>query len=184
MWPCCRSSERAGCSWGGVHACGGLRIHVVGSACMHACICHAAAAPSVPPDDPGSPRRLPGLSCAGNGGAAPPGARRLTRRFDLSSHEGYVSYWAQLQYVVIGSDKQGKRLPPTDPLRQCFPFDRAPEVGGGGGSWGCPSPSRFPPLWVGLRRTALDVLSRKALLVPAGSLSAGQQGPKENHWLD
>ncbi len=55
---------------------------------------------------------------------------RLTHSFDLSAHEGFLMYWARLQYAVVGSNRQGARLPLADPLRQCFPFDRATEVSG------------------------------------------------------
>ena len=58
-----------------------------------------------------------------------------TQTFNLSTHEGFVSFWAQLQYTVVthtqarttGGAGRG-RLAPDHPLRNCFPFDRAPEV--------------------------------------------------------
>ena len=53
---------------------------------------------------------------------------RLTHSFDLATHEGFLLYWARLQYAVVGSNRQGARLTLADPLRQCFPFDRATEV--------------------------------------------------------
>ena len=71
-------------------------------------------------------------SCAGSLEAGEQAAGqqplRLTRSFDLSTHEGFLMYWARLQYAVVGSNRQGARLALADPLRQCFPFDRATEV--------------------------------------------------------
>lgn len=65
----------------------------------------------------------------------------MTRTFDLSSQEGYLSYWALLQYTVTAHSQDrpggGKFLLPDEhTLRRCFPVDRVNEVGRGRGRGG------------------------------------------------
>ena len=77
-----------------------------------------------------SPRKLtcccgaPPCTCPAAAGQ--PSAAPLLHSFDLSTLDGYLAYWAQLQYAVAlhKAQEDRRKTAASLPLLRCFPVDR------------------------------------------------------------
>ena len=105
------------------------------------------------------------------GGAPAQPPAPATTSFDLTGPGALAAYWAHLQYLAtrLGC---GRTVSAGDPLGACFPFDRAPEVGGlWGRRSGCPAAWEAGRLGGWLPRGAAVLRGR------AGSAAAGPCAP-------